>query len=176
MNFLIPDAALESFVLFELFAVSPLVVTRLVFAELLLISDFSVVPKHDEIIDKTVVARPKRFYFEPVYPLGKIYLSRTTADAETLYINSKKRLVQLATLGTEFTLPEEFKTAVIYNLAVYAAPRFAANPSQIVIDIARKGVKVLRDKALINNIPKNRIDNALLYNEQTKYRYNVNED
>ncbi|GMR16371.1 MAG: hypothetical protein BMS9Abin31_0703 [Gammaproteobacteria bacterium] len=128
------------------------------------------------IQDKSKSARPKHFYFEPVYPLGKIYLSSKTVDAETLHINSKKRLTQIALLGDSFTLPDEYKVALIYNLSVFAAPSFAIEATSIVTGIAAKSIKVLRDKALLVNMPRGKVDSALLYRSNNRYGYNVNEN
>ena len=74
---------------------------------------------YDSIGDKSVTGRPTRLYYDPQYPLGRIYFDLLPEVADTLYLVSEKHLASFATVTDEITsLPEFYKETLIYNLAV----------------------------------------------------------
>jgi hypothetical protein len=75
--------------------------------------------EYDAIGDKTATGRPTRLYYDPQYPLGKIYFNLLPEDAETLHLITEKHLASFTSLSAEITsLPAFYEEALIYNLAV----------------------------------------------------------
>jgi len=115
---------------------------------------------------------PGRMWYEPSYPLGKVFFDCKIDDAYTLHIESYKPLSSLATLSTSFSLPEGYEEAIKFNLALRLAPENGKNPSAIVVGLATEGVKMLKSVRGRQRIPMSKLDNMLSGNN----RYNVIND
>ncbi len=74
--------------------------------------------EYDAISQKTQSGRPDRLYYDPQYPLGKIYFDCRPDKIETLYLVSEKPLTEFPLLSTDIDLPLEFKEPLVYNLAI----------------------------------------------------------
>ncbi len=70
------------------------------------------------IINKTLTARPSELYFLPEYPNAKIKFNHPADYAYTAYFEFLKNFTEFATTATTVTLPNEYKEALVYNLAV----------------------------------------------------------
>lgn len=118
--------------------------------------------QYDSIEVKSTAGRPARLYYDPQYPSGKIYFDLTPNTIEVLYLDSWKALTELAALATDVTLPDFYKKAIKYNLAVDLAPILGRDLSPLVIVEADKCLRMMRDvnSQTINEM---RIDSALRY-------------
>lgn len=67
---------------------------------------------------KTTEARPSALYFIPEVTQAKIIFECEPNAAYTLYIESWKPFTEFALTTTSVTLPNEYKEAIVYNLAV----------------------------------------------------------
>jgi len=70
------------------------------------------------IPDKTTQGRPRRLHYDPQYPSGSIkfdYAADTTYD---FHLVSEKPLTNPTAQATTFSVPQEFNTAMILNLAI----------------------------------------------------------
>lgn len=73
---------------------------------------------YNRISDKNASARPTGLYFLPEYPLAKIIFDAAPNYAYNAYFEFLKNFTEFATTATSVTLPEEYKEALVYNLAV----------------------------------------------------------
>jgi len=97
----------------------------------------------NEISLKSTEARPERLYYDPQYPLGKIYFDFTPDAAETLYVDTWKSLTELAATSTSVDLPDMYKRALKYNLAVDLAPIYGRELMPAVISGATESRSVI---------------------------------
>jgi hypothetical protein len=67
---------------------------------------------------KTTEAKPDGFYFIPTVTLATILFECEPDIAYGFYIESWKNFTEFALTTTTLTLPNEYKEAIIYNLAV----------------------------------------------------------
>lgn len=104
-------------------------------------NDYPVTIIHNETYDaftlKTSDANyPEYLYYDPQYPLGKIYLYPTPNTTYTLYINSWKQLQSFASGATTVALPPGYEDMLAYNLAVRIAPEYGVQAPQLVMKLA----------------------------------------
>lgn len=74
--------------------------------------------EYDAISQKSQSGRPSKLYYDPQFPLGKIYFNCSPSNIETLYLISEKPLTKFPSLLTEIELPLEYEEALVYNLAI----------------------------------------------------------
>jgi hypothetical protein len=70
---------------------------------------------------KTLEGRPKSLYFVPEYPTAKIIFNKEADKVYTAYFEFNKHLTEIAAIGDTVSLPNEFKEALVYNLAIRLA-------------------------------------------------------
>lgn len=126
------------------------------------------------IVNKLSDARPERYYYDPQYSLGKIYFESEPTTAETIYIISEKSITELAALTTTVSLPDFYKEAFVYNLAVRLAldSNIALLPNVTDIAVMSKNTienMVSKDKLMRTS----KMDNALLI-QRNKNSFNIN--
>ena len=73
---------------------------------------------YDRIAVKTVQGIPQILFYDRAYPLGTIYFYFTPDAADTIYLNSWKRLAQVAALVTAITLPPGYEDLIVDGLAM----------------------------------------------------------
>lgn len=73
---------------------------------------------YNELSNKSLTARPTQLYFLPEYPLAKIIFNASPDYAYSAYFEFVKNFTEFATVGTTVSLPNEYKEAFVYNLAV----------------------------------------------------------
>jgi len=98
-----------------------------------------------DVMLKTLASTyPEYIYYEPDYPLGKIYLYPVPSVATSITLYSRKALTEFANLTDTVSLPVGYERALKFNLALELAPEYQASASNDVIDIARKSKKILK--------------------------------
>lgn len=95
---------------------------------------------------KTTDGRPTELYYVPAYPLAKIIFNYEPDEAYTAYFEFQKNFTELAALSTTVTLPDEYKEALVLNLAVALAEDNSVTLPQSVI------VKAIYAKSLIERL------------------------
>ena len=76
---------------------------------------------YNAISDKTFQDRPGLLFYDPVYPVGVIYLYPVPDSVYTVHLESAKDLHGSLSLGTTFSLPTEYEDALILFLAAKLA-------------------------------------------------------
>jgi len=76
---------------------------------------------------------PKKLWYQPLYPLGVVWLFPVPNTAASLELYSWVQLAQFAALGDNFDLPPGYELAIEKNLAIYLAPMFERVPSQALL-------------------------------------------
>lgn len=80
--------------------------------------------EYDAIPVKTKAGRPFVLYYEPAFPLGTIYFYYVPDVADSIYLNSWKRLASLAALNTSVQLPPGYDQLIVDGLAIQQAPEY----------------------------------------------------
>jgi len=121
---------------------------------------------------KSNQTRPDRLHYDPNYPLGKIYLYPTPADAEALHLFSLKTLTTFTSLSATIQVPGEYEEALKFNLAVRLAPEDGMTVSQDVKDLAKDGRDTIRRINAANQVESIPLDDPIL--NPGGRRYNIN--
>jgi hypothetical protein len=86
--------------------------------------------EYQGIADKTSTGRPEKLFYNPLYPLGYIYLYPAPSTTYTLGISQLSALAQM-TLAATIALPNGYLYALATNLALEIAPMFGKTVSEI---------------------------------------------
>jgi hypothetical protein len=115
--------------------------------------DVEIVPQnqYDKMSLKTVQGQPTMLFYNPTYPTGTVYLFYTPDQAFTLRLNMRARLGELATISTTVSFPEEYRRALVFNLAVDIANMFGFDPPQTTARIARETKDMLMSRNSSND-------------------------
>lgn len=126
--------------------------------------------EYRNIPDKTVEARPERYYYEPGYALGKLYFDREPSAAETVWANVLVPISTFTNLTTTVTLPKQYHEALKYNLAIRLAPENGKAPNPIVIGLATESENRLKRSALAHRVDTLDVDDQLVHRN---HGYNI---
>jgi hypothetical protein len=110
--------------------------------------------EYNDITIKTTEARPGRVYFLPEYPLVKIIFDYEPDEAYTAYFEFQKGFAEYTDLTDTVTLPNEYKEALTYNLAIKIAEDQSVVPSKSVVDTANYTKLLISRLGAINRPPK----------------------
>lgn len=114
------------------------------------------------ISDKDLSGVPTQLYFDSNYPTATIYLYPINYGGTTLTLISLKPLTEFASLDTVYSMPPEYKRALIHNLAVEIAPEFEREASTTVKRIAKQSLDWVRQQNTKNNKGVVSVDTAML--------------
>lgn len=92
---------------------------------------------------------PQFIVYDSDYPLGVIKLY-PVGIGSTLYLQSRKPLGTYSALTDTVSLPAGFIEAIKYNLALRLVPLFGVEPSDFVVDTARKSLGSIRRAGRVN--------------------------
>jgi len=101
------------------------------------------------ILKDTASSIPQYLYYEPLHPLGTLYVYPVPSASWTLNLVTQEQLDQFATLDTTFAYPSGYRELLDYSLAVRLAPEFgvAVPPEVTAIEMrARSAVRRLNKK------------------------------
>jgi hypothetical protein len=120
--------------------------------------------EYDAISDKTASARPTRLYYDPQYALGIIYFDYAPDIVETLYLVSEKSITELANTDTTVSLPDYYKMALIFNLAILLAADLDNRLASEVIQIAAISKNTLENMVALDRLMRtSKMDVAITY-------------
>ena len=109
--------------------------------------------EYNDISLKTQDGRPTKYYFIPEETLIKIIFNFEPDAAYTLYFESWKNFTEFAALTTETTLPNEYKEAIISNLAIILAEENSIDLPQSVYARANAALSLISRLVAITRIP-----------------------
>ena len=123
--------------------------------------DIRAMDEYASITAKTTQSQPRYLFYNPAYSLGKIYLYSTPDDStDVLHLDLVVPLAEIATGGTTVDLPNEYKRALIYNLAFDLDPSFDSGSEMSIAAIAAQSKAVLKGLNA-NVVPLARFDSML---------------
>lgn len=105
---------------------------------------------YNRISSKTLESRPTELYFIPEYPLAKIIFNCESDKTYTAYFEFWKEFTEFAALNTAFNFPNEYKEAMVYNLAVRLAEDNSLTVSQPAIESAYQSLALISRLSAIN--------------------------
>ena len=125
------------------------------------------------IYDSSLSGTPDKFYYEPAFPLGKLWFDLKPDSAYTLilYLETMLQQVFTDTVNTELALPTGYKEALDQGLAIRLTPEYGKSAPPEVIEgavTAKANLKRLNMRPLYMEI-----DPAL---RREKERYNIYTD
>jgi hypothetical protein len=126
---------------------------------------------YSSISSKTFSARPENLYFLPEYPLAKIIFESVPDTTYTAYFIFNKPITELTTLAITVTLPQEYKEAIVYNLAISLGEDWDRKIPQTVIMRAMQTKELLSRLNAINNPPP-----VATFDITGKWGYNISID
>ncbi len=128
--------------------------------------------QYSEIASKLSSQRPTHYYYDPQFANGTIYFNSKPDTVETVYIISDKSIPELALLTTTVSLPDYYKEALVYNLAIRLAAGKNITLPNTVISIAQRSWSTIENMVAKDKIMRPaKMDNMLLINNNS---YNIN--
>lgn len=122
------------------------------------------------VADLTTQGRPHWIYFERGLTTGNIWFEYAPDEAYTLILHTLKRLTTFATLDTDESFPDEYRQALVYNLAVNLAPDAGKEPSRVVVVRAEQTLKTIERNVSADRVPLLEYDAAIA---RTRPRYDI---
>jgi len=121
--------------------------------------------EYNKILSKDSESRPRRLYYDPQYPLGKI---KFDYEADTTYaftLISEKPLTNPSALSTTFSIPLEYNRALVYNLAIEFAPDNDNKLTPEVYAVAQESKQVIENINAVDRMNSGvTLDSAVVYN------------
>lgn len=114
------------------------------------------------IVDKDETGIPSNAYYDENYPLANLYLWPVPLADMTITIFTEKPLTEFTDLDTDFSMPPEYKRALIYNLAVEVAPEYDRTPLQQVVATASKSKEIVQNQNRRNDSKILTVDSAIV--------------
>ena len=108
---------------------------------------------YNKVGTKTLEGRPKSLYFIPEYSLAKVIFNKEADEIYTAYFEFIKHLTEFADKDTTVALPNEYKEALVYNLAIRLAENNSVELSQSVLALAQTTYLTLSRQTAINKMP-----------------------
>jgi len=103
---------------------------------------------------------PAGLYYQPEYPLGKVFLYPVPDAIYTVGITQILQFTAFAGLTTTVILPPGYLKALIWNLAVEIAPEYGKPIDEVTAKMAVKSKALIKDKN--QKLPELYIESSLL--------------
>jgi hypothetical protein len=113
--------------------------------------------KHRELRLSNLTGSAAYLYYNPEYPLGKIYLLPT--DGSLLYLDSLKPLTDPTAITGDVAFPPEYDAAIKYGLAVHLAPEYGKEASPTVLGLAQDALAAIVARNFASQIVNVRLNN-----------------
>lgn len=114
---------------------------------------------YNDIRYKSNSIRPTEVYFIPEYPLAKVIFDCTPDTSYSVLFDFEKNITEFAALTTTVSLPDEYKEALVYNLAISIAEDKGIHLMQSVYDTAQRTKDMLsRLNAITRPVPEAQFD------------------
>jgi hypothetical protein len=114
---------------------------------------------YNKLSNKSFTARPSQLYFIPEYPVAKVIFDTALDYAYTAFLDLQKNFTEFALTSTTVTLPNEYKEALVYNLAVSLAEDWGRNVAKSVLFKAEQYKEIIASLiASTRKIPRAKFD------------------
>lgn len=113
---------------------------------------------YDRIMVKSNQGMPFTLFYDRAYPLGTIYFYYTPDAADTIYLNSWKRLQTFASLVTAVSLPPGYEDLIVDGLAIKLCPDYGLSAPKDVKDnfsTVKKALGQVNAPSLVMSIDQN---------------------
>ena len=101
---------------------------------------------YNALSNKSLSGRPNILFYDPVFPVGVIYLDRVPDGTYTIYIESNKNLHSTLELATEISLPIEYELAIVSNLSLLLAPSYGVSLSPLQVRTADDSLRNIKNQ------------------------------
>ncbi|MEE8208247.1 MAG: hypothetical protein V3T88_04735 [Nitrosomonadaceae bacterium] len=126
--------------------------------------------EYNEIAMKDLEIRPRRLYYDPQYPNGKIKFNVECEAAYDFHIISEKPLAAVTAIGDTLSLPLGINRALVYNLAIGLTGGIKNKISDDVRRIAKESKEIFENYNSIEKLEGPvHLDSAVTKN--SNYRY-----
>ena len=126
--------------------------------------------QYNSITTKDISGKPFRYYYNPMYPLGYLYLYPTPDISYELHIDSIKTLASITDYAAELNMPDDYLEVITYNLAVRIAPDYGKTIPQEIAAIASSSYDRMINLNAQNQLEPQRLDLPL---QRQFYNYNI---
>lgn len=111
-------------------------------------TDYPVTPfdeqEYSRISQKAISGSvPRIYYYDSNFPTATIYFYPVPSGSDTFRMYSRKALTSFTTLDSVFAMPEQYKSMLVHNLAVWIAPEYEREASRTIQMIAAKTKKTV---------------------------------
>jgi hypothetical protein len=114
---------------------------------------------------------PSRIWYKPEYPIGKVFL--WPPGGGELHLWSTKHFTTPATIGNDWTFPEESQDAIVWNLACRMGPEFGVEPSPFIFSMARDSLTTIINLNAANDVSELNNELAVLNSEHGQTFYDI---
>lgn len=108
---------------------------------------------YNDIRYKSNPIRPTEIYFLPEYPLAKVIFDCVPDATYTAILDLERNLTEFAALTTTVSLPDEYKEALVYNLAISLAEDKGINVRSSIVETAQRTKEMLSRLNAVNRPP-----------------------
>lgn len=99
--------------------------------------------KYNRHASKDTAGIPYELFYNPDYPLGKVFLHYVPLEAYTVHIDSQKPFTEVTKLTDTMDFPPEYEEPIMYNLALRLAPEYGRVLTQEMRDLAKEGKETI---------------------------------
>lgn len=130
--------------------------------------------RYDAIYDKNMSRRPCALYYEPGFPLGRVYLDSAPDNADFLFLKSFKEMTTYANVLTLAGLEGDYEEAIKYNLAVRKASAHGVTVTSDIAAMAGESLRMIRTLRQRNaSVATLKLDVTALEGQNYGYEYDI---
>jgi hypothetical protein len=100
---------------------------------------------YNRIALKSLVSFPDSVYYEPEYPLGRLYfVAIPQASSFRLFVTNKLVVPRFTSLTQTIALPEVYEAALHYNLVVRLGASYRKPVNEVAVALAKDALNTIR--------------------------------
>lgn len=112
---------------------------------------------------------PQFFYYEPSFPLGRIYIYGVPTTG-SIYIDTWQVITQYTNLATDIIYPPGYNRMITFNLAKEIAPEYGMALTPEAVQIANESLANVKDRNLPDYVMKTEVGYISNNNAYVGYR------
>lgn len=103
---------------------------------------------YSNIVLKQLASFPRYIFYESSYPYGRLYPWPLPSSSYDLHVIVKEALQTFAALNTAYSMPDEYKAALRWNLQVVLMAAYRMPPDATVMGQAKSSLNIIRNTNL----------------------------